>query len=96
VNYVAFRFKNYADQNFGQLSPRAVSAVSDRFLPLLGIAARHPDETLLELLDSAVNEFCVAARLKRHALKQLRTTVDQSPARLAAVGLPQTADRLSN
>jgi hypothetical protein len=64
------------------------------FAPL-GVAVRHPDEMFLELLDSAADEFCAAARLQRQALKQPPMTVDQSLAKLAAVSLRHTARRFS-
>jgi hypothetical protein len=60
-----------------------------------GVAARHPDGVLTELLYLAVDEFCAAARLQRQALKQPPMTVEQFLTKLAPVGLSQTADRLS-
>jgi hypothetical protein len=59
-----------------------------------GIAAVHPDQVFLELLDLAADEFCTAARLQRQGLKQPPMTAEQFLAKLAAVGLPKTADRL--
>jgi hypothetical protein len=61
-----------------------------------GVAAIHPDQVFFELLDSAADEFCAAARLQRQALKQPPMTAEQFLAKLAAVGLSQTAARLSN
>jgi excisionase family DNA binding protein len=66
-----------------------------QFLAPLGTAARHPDGIFLELLDSAVDKFFAAAQTQRQALKQPTLTVEQFRAKLAVVGFPQTAGRLS-
>jgi hypothetical protein len=67
-----------------------------QFLAPHGVAARHPDELLFDLLDAAPDEFCEAARLQRLALKTPRMTVEEFLAKLEVVGLPRTVARLAN
>jgi predicted nucleic acid-binding protein len=59
-----------------------------------GVEARHPDQLFSELLASAVDEFCAAARIQRLALKNPAMTVEDFLAKLGDVGLPRTAARL--
>jgi hypothetical protein len=59
-----------------------------------GVYVRHPDELFAELLDAAVDEFCEAARLQRHGLKNPSRSVEEFLATLEAVGLAKTVARL--
>jgi predicted nucleic acid-binding protein len=58
------------------------------------IEAVHPDVFLSRLFDSAVDVFCVAARLQRQSLKNPPKNVEDFLTTLQAVGLTQTAARL--
>ncbi len=64
------------------------------FLAPYGVDVRHPDELLTELLHAAVDEFCEAARLQRHGLKNPPRSVEEFLATLEAVGLAKTVARL--
>ena len=59
-----------------------------------GVVARHPDALFCDLLDAAMEDFCAAARAQRMALKNPPMTIEQFLAKLADVGLRQTAARL--
>jgi hypothetical protein len=59
-----------------------------------GVAARHPDALLVELLDAAPDEFCDAVRLQRQGLKNPPMTPEALLARLETAGLARTAARL--
>jgi predicted nucleic acid-binding protein len=54
-----------------------------------GVKARHPDELCFDLLNSAPDEFCAAARSQRLALKNPPMTVAEFLAKLELVGLPR-------
>jgi predicted nucleic acid-binding protein len=60
-----------------------------------GVDVRHPDEVISELFDAAVDEFCEAARLQRHGLKNPPRSVEEFLATLESVGLAKTVARLA-
>ncbi len=59
-----------------------------------GVDVRHPDEVFTELLDAAADEFCEAARLQRHGLRNPPRTVEECLATLEAAGIAKTVARL--
>ena len=60
-----------------------------------GIEALHPDDFLIQLLDSSPDVFCTAVKLHRESLKNPPKTVDEYLATLERQSLTQTVARLA-